>query len=95
MPTGPHIVLFYDYVADVLERRAPHRDAHLARIADGVADGRIVMAGALGAPPTGAAIVFSDIPVSEIEAFAEADPYVTAGLVTGRRIVPWTVVASA
>ena len=95
MSTGPHVVLFYDYVADVLERRAPHREAHLARIAEGVADGRIVMAGALGDPPTGAAIVFAEVPVATIEAFADGDPYVEAGLVTECRIVPWTVVASA
>ena len=95
MPTGPHVILFYDYVADVVERRAPHREAHLARIAEAVADGRIVMAGALGDPPTGAAIVFADVPVAVIEAFADGDPYVSAGLVTERRVVPWTVVASA
>lgn len=95
MPTGPHIVLFYDYVPDVLERRAPHREAHLARIAEWVADGRIVMAGALGDPPTGAAIVFAEMPVAAVEAFADGDPYVAAGLVTERRVVPWTVVASA
>ena len=79
----------------MLERRGPHREAHLARIAEGVADGRIVMAGALGAPPTGAAIVFADVPVATVEAFADGDPYVAAGLVTERHIVPWTVVASA
>jgi len=95
VPTGRHVVLFYDYVPDVLARRAPHREAHLARIAEWVADGRIVMAGALGDPPTGAAIVFADLPAAAIEAFADDDPYVRAGLVTERRVVPWTVVASA
>lgn len=95
MASGPHLILFYDYVADVLERRPPHREAHLARIREWAADGRIVMAGALGDPPTGAAIVFADMPVADIEGFADGDPYVTAGLVAARRIVPWTVVASA
>jgi len=95
MATGPHSLLLYDYVADVLERRAPHREAHLARIAQWIDDGGLLMAGALGDPPTGAAFVFGDVPRSEIERFADGDPYLTAGLVTARRVLPWTVVASA
>jgi uncharacterized protein len=93
--TGPHLILFYDYVEDVLERRAPHREAHLARIADWIASGRMTIAGALGDPPTGAALVFPGDDPAEPERFAEGDPYVSAGLVTARRVVPWTVVASA
>lgn len=46
-----HHVLFYEYVKDVLERRGPHREAHLARIVAEREAGRIVMAGALGEPP--------------------------------------------
>jgi uncharacterized protein YciI len=93
--TGPHLILFYDYVPDILDRRGPHREEHLARIGEAVDDGRIVTAGALGDPPTGAAIVFADVGADAVEAFAEGDPYVRNGLVTGRRVVPWTVVASA
>jgi uncharacterized protein len=93
--TGPHLILFYDYVEDVVERRAPHREAHLALVAEWVEAGRITMAGALGDPPTGAALVFRGDDPAEAERFAEADPYVAAGLVTARRVVPWTVVASA
>lgn len=95
MPTGPHHILFYDYVADVLERRAPHREAHLARIGEWIAAGDLLMAGALGDPPSGAAFVFGDVPVADIERFAGGDPYTAAGIVAARRIVPWTVVASA
>jgi uncharacterized protein YciI len=85
-----HHILFYDYVDDILERRGPYREAHLARIRD---ESRIVMAGALGDPAHGAAIVFGpDATVAEIGAFAEADPYVTAGLVRASRIEPWNVV---
>lgn len=95
MPTGAHRILLYDYVADVLERRAPHREAHLARIAEWIEAGALLSAGALGDPPTGALLVFADIPESEVERFAGGDPYVAAGIVTGRRILPWTVVAPA
>jgi len=94
MATGAHAVLIYDYVPDVLERRGPHREAHLARIGEWIDAGAMLMAGALGDPPTGALFVFGDVPAAEIERYAAGDPYIAAGLVTGRRIVPWTVVAS-
>jgi len=50
------------------------------------------MAGALGDPPHGAAIVFTGIEAEAIEAFARDDPYVRAGLVTDRRVEPWKLV---
>jgi len=28
-----HYILFYEYVKDIVDRRAPYRDEHLARIA--------------------------------------------------------------
>ena len=89
-----HVVLTYEYVADILERRAPHREAHLARIAEWVGSGTMLMAGAVGDPPAGALFVFGDVPAEEVERYAEGDPYVLEGLVTSRRIAPWTVVAS-
>jgi uncharacterized protein YciI len=95
MATGPHLILFYDYVPDIVERRPPHREAHLARIGEEVDAGRIVMAGAVGDPPTGDAIVVAGAVQDDVQAFADGDPYVRYGLVTGRRVVPWTVVASA
>jgi uncharacterized protein YciI len=95
MATGRHLALSYDYVEDVLERRGPHREAHLARIDEGVREGRIVMAGATGDPPAGALIVFADVGEDAVRAWADEDPYVTAGLVTAMRVTPWTVVASA
>jgi len=87
-----HHVLFYDYVPDVLERRAPHREDHLATAQRWKDDGRIVMAGALGTPPAGAMFVFLVDDPAEIEAFVAEDPYVLNSIVTGHRVVPWTVV---
>ena len=78
-----HHVLFYDYVADVLERREPFRAAHLERIQSHPA---IVLAGALGDPPHGAAIVFRTDDPGEAERFAADDPYVVNGLVTAHRV---------
>jgi uncharacterized protein YciI len=83
-------ILFYEYVEDIVERRGPHRDAHLSAIRAAKDDGRIVMAGPLGDPPTGAAIVFAD--QAAAEAFASSDPYVINGLVSDWRVERWTLV---
>jgi uncharacterized protein YciI len=93
MPGSPRrlLALHYTYVADILERRPPHREAHLALVAEWEGSGRIVIAGALGDPPTGALFAF-DCPESEIEKFTAADPYIANGLVASHRIEPWTVV---
>lgn len=87
-----HRILFYEYADDVLERRGPYRERHLERIRAEQAAGRIVLAGALGDPPHGAAIVFRDVPLDKVEAFAGEDPYMTAGLVRDWRVEPWAVV---
>jgi hypothetical protein len=69
-------ILFYEYVDDIVERRAAHRGAHLAWISRWRDDGKLVLAGAVGSPPHGAAIVFE----------------VVAELVTSRRIEPIALV---
>jgi uncharacterized protein YciI len=88
-----HFVLFYDYVPNIVERRAPHREAHLALYRRWREEGRLVMGGAIGDPPHGALIVFGVDDVAEVEEFVAADPYVSEGLVTARRIEPWAVVS--
>jgi uncharacterized protein YciI len=87
-----HHLLLYDYVDDMRERRSPYREAHLARIASERERGRIVMAGALGDPPSGAALVFKGLEPETVEEFVRGDPYVKAGLVTSWRIELWKLV---
>jgi uncharacterized protein len=82
--------LFYDYVPDMVERRAPHREAHLTRVRAAHDAGDLVIAGALGDPPHGAAIVFRSAEAAR--RFTDEDPYVSAGLVRAHRIEPWSVV---
>jgi uncharacterized protein YciI len=88
-----HFALFYDYVENIVERRAPHRPAHLELYRRWREDGKLVMGGAIGDPPHGALIVFDVEGAAEVEEFAGADPYVSGGLVTARRIEPWAVVS--
>lgn len=87
-----HQALFYDYAPDILDRRGPYREAHLAGLRAEKEAGRVLMAGALGDPPHGALIVFGDVDGDAIAGFVRADPYVRAGLVTAWRIEPWNVV---
>ena len=87
-----HHALFYDYVEDVVEKRAPLRADHLALARGWKDDGRIVMAGALGTPPHGALFVFRAGDPAQVYHFVAGDPYVEGGIVTGHRIVPWNVV---
>jgi uncharacterized protein YciI len=87
------IALAYDYVPDMLERRAPHREAHLALVSEWSERGELAIAGALGDPPHGAFFGFAVDDPARVEGFIAADPYVAAGLVVAHRIEPWTVVA--
>lgn len=92
MDAGRYLILFYDYVADIVERRAPHRPDHLAYVKGYKQDGKIVAGGALGDPVSGAAIVFAVDDEDEVRRFVEGDPYLRAELVTDWRVVPWNVV---
>jgi len=89
MPELLHL-LVYEYVEDMAERRAPHRDAHLAQIQRYHLDGRLVIAGGIGVPVHGGLLAFRE--AADAEAFAAEDPYKAAGLITGSRIEPWAVV---
>jgi uncharacterized protein len=84
-------LLLYDYVPDILARRGPHREAHLAAIRAAQEAGHVTLAGPLGDPPTGAAIVFEGADADAAAEFARQDPYVIAGLVTHWRVEQWTL----
>ncbi|HKS91132.1 MAG TPA: YciI family protein [Tepidiformaceae bacterium] len=85
-----YYILFYDYVADVAERRGPHRAAHLSLLNALHADGKLAMAGAYTDPLDGAALVFTAREAAE--AFVQEDPYIVNGLVNAHRIREWNVV---
>lgn len=89
MPETLHL-LIYEYVPDVVDRRGPYREGHLAAIARFHAEGRLVIAGAAGDPPSRGLLAFRD--PADAAAFMAADPYVEAGLVVAHRVEPWTVV---
>lgn len=87
-----HYLLMYDLVDDYLERRAEHRDAHLALAWAAAARGELLLAGAIAEPVDGALLLFQSDSPAAAEAFARADPYVKAGLVKAWRVRPWQTV---
>lgn len=87
-----YYLLFYDYVENIVERRAPHREAHLKLAREWRDRGEIVMGGAYADPVDGAALLFQVKDRAAVEEFVKADPFVANGLVTGWRIRPWNVV---
>jgi len=90
-----HHLLFYDYVADMAERRSPYREEHLRLAREAASRGELLLAGALADPIDGAVLVFSSESPATVERFVAGDPYVRAGLVTAWRIRRWQVVVDA
>ncbi len=90
-----HWILKYELVDDYLERRAALRDEHLGLASAAHERGELVMAGALADPADRTVLVFRADDASVAEAFAAADPYVKAGLVTRWEVRSWTVVIGA
>lgn len=85
-----HTVIFYEYVPDIVEKRGPHREAHLAWLQKWQSDGQLIAAGAFGDPPNGGLLLLRA--GADADALCEGDPYVKAGLVSSWRAEPWRVV---
>jgi uncharacterized protein len=87
-----HYMLLYSVGDDYVERRAAFREQHLKLARESHARGELLLAGALTDPVDGAALVFTVDDSAVVERFAEADPYVTNGLVKEWKIRRWRVV---
>jgi uncharacterized protein len=87
-----YYVLQYDYVEDVVEKRAPLREAHFTLARAALARGELLLGGALADPVDSALLVFRVDDPAVVERFVRGDPYVLGGIVARWRIRPWTVV---
>lgn len=87
-----HFLLFYDYHPDVLTLRAAHRGAHLAYAQASVDRGELQLGGAVQDQPMFGILIFKAETAAPAEAFANGDPYVLNGVVTGWRVREWTTV---
>lgn len=90
-----YFALLYDYVENVIERRAPFRETHLAHARAATERGELLLGGAFGDVPDGAILAFRAPEQSIVEEFARADPYVKNGIVAKWRVRPWNVVIGA
>jgi uncharacterized protein YciI len=88
----PYFALIYKTVDDYVTRRAPYRAEHLGLAREAHRRGELLLAGAFADPADAALLVFRAADRSVVERFAERDPYVTHGLVTGWEVRAWTVV---
>jgi uncharacterized protein YciI len=95
MASAAHFLLFYEYVPDVVARRAPHRAAHLALARQAVDRGELLLGGAYADPVDGALLLFRCDSPAVVEAFVAADPYVEHGLVTRWWVRRWSTVVGA
>ena len=87
-----HYVLFYEFAPDYLQRRANYRPEHLRLAWAAHERGELVLGGALGDPPDRGMLLFDCADAEAPLRFAQADPYVTNGLVLRHSICPWTTV---
>lgn len=88
-----HFILFYEYVADYLDKRTPFRPAHFALCQQAAARGDLFLAGACAdaGEPLGV-LVFQVTDRKTVEDFAKADPYVINGIATSWQVREWTTV---
>ena len=100
-PTPPSTLyraLFYDYVENILEKRAPHREGHLQHAQNYINNKNceLVLGGAFADNNVdGALIIFRTTNDKLVEEFANNDPYVINKLVTNYKIRPWTAVVGS
>ncbi len=74
-------MLTYGYVPDMLERRQPHRGAHLQHLEQARDSGMLTLAAALADPVDGALLLVEADQAQEVFAWVANDPYNHAGLI--------------
>jgi uncharacterized protein len=90
-------ILRYEYIPDVLEKRGPFREGHLAlakamiEAGDCISGGPTANADNVGDenPPSGALFLFKTEEAAK--QYVSKDPYVSGGIVTKHKIEEWSV----
>lgn len=84
--------VFTHFVENAAEKRAPHREAHLAHLRELHASGKLVLGGALQDPMDAGLLIFRAESKEEIEAALATDSYAQNGIWTKIVIREWSVV---
>jgi uncharacterized protein YciI len=79
------------YAPDAAERRIPVRREHLARVAEGQAGGRVLLAGGFDDMSRSLLVLRAD-DEAEARAWADADVYVRSGVWTAVDVRPFNAV---
>ena len=87
-----YFLLLYDYVENIVERRAAFREEHLRLAREAQGRDQLLLGGAYSDTVDGAVLAFRADAAAAVEEFVRQDPYVRNGLVTRWRIRPWNVV---
>jgi uncharacterized protein len=90
-------VLRYDYIPEVLEKRGPFREGHLALAKEMIEAGDCISGGPTAIAdgtedektPTGALFLFKTEEAAKL--YVSKDPYVSGGIVTKHQIEEWSV----
>jgi uncharacterized protein YciI len=85
------LILQYTYVANMLEKRSPYREGHLALLTKLVDSKTLIAAGAYTPSIDGGLFLFNYDKRKELDEFVKADPYVTAGLVSNVSVKEWSI----
>ena len=87
-----YILLTLDYVDNMLDKRGPYREEHIAGSQKAFEEGKCAMAGALTDPVDTGVFVFKNVGKEYVENFVQNDAYYKAGLVKNHSIRSWMVV---
>ncbi|MGH8046661.1 MAG: YciI family protein [Chthoniobacterales bacterium] len=91
-----HYLLFYEKAPDFAALQAPLQAAHRDHVMSAADSGALVLAGSLGNPDDGAALLlFEADSTATAETFAKTDPYVTGGVVSRWTVRSWDLVVGA
>jgi len=96
MSSPKYFVLEYHYVSDMVNKRVPYREQHLAVASKQAEEGKLILAGPYGDPViVGGFMIWKDTSAQAVEEFVQGDPYFTSGLVMSYSIKPWNVIIHA
>jgi len=87
-----YCILFYEFIDNFTEKRAPFREAHRRHVHQAYERGEILLAGPLAEPTDGGILIFKESSGSAAEEFAKTDPYVMNGLVKTWKVRKWKLV---
>jgi uncharacterized protein len=81
-------LVIYTYVADMEQRRVPHRQDHLAWLRELADGGTLLLAGATREPVDNGVLVLRAADVHEVRRLLLDDPYAAANLISGVVVRP-------